>query len=155
MSKKDLTHIQLEAFWPYHVVVLADQISRHTHNAAKTEAGLNLSQWRVLAAVVDRPGRTAAEVAKITPMDKTIVSRAVSSLIEIGLIQKTSTLEDKRRHALTATPSGLKIYKKIATHLNKTMDGLFPESAESQTLINDLKTFSAKMNQMLELNAKS
>ena len=151
MSKKDLSHIELETFWPYHVIVLADQISRHTHHAAKTKAGLNLSQWRVLAAVVDKPGRTAAEVAKITPMDKTIVSRAVSSLIELGVIQKASRAEDKRRHALTATASGLEIYEKIATYLNQTMVSLFPEYAQQEALIEDLKGFSAKMSKMLEI----
>jgi len=80
MIKKGNTHIELDHFWPYQVVVLADQISRYTVSIVKAEAGLNSSQWRVLAAVADKPGRTAAEVTTVTPMDKTIVSRAVNSL---------------------------------------------------------------------------
>lgn len=109
--------IELENFWAYQAVVLADTISRHTLAVAKSEAGLNLSQWRVLAAIAEKPGRMAAEVVAITPMDKTIVSRAVASLIEMGLVKKVADKQDKRRSSLTVTAKGRKIYKKIATRL--------------------------------------
>jgi len=51
MDEKSTAHIELENFWPYQVVVLADQISRHTLSVVREQSGLNLSQWRVLAAV--------------------------------------------------------------------------------------------------------
>lgn len=113
--------IQLESFWPYQAVVLADKISRFTLATAKAEAGLNLSQWRVLAAVSEKSGRTAAQVAAITPMDKTIISRAVSSLIDSGLIVKTPDGQDKRRFSLTATSAGQKIYIAIAQKLSAAL----------------------------------
>ena len=43
--------IHLDDFWAYQVVVLADQVSRYTMDVVRTEADLNQSQWRVLAAV--------------------------------------------------------------------------------------------------------
>ncbi len=148
MSKNTTSHIELDTFWPYHVIVLADQISRHTASVAKAEAGLNLSQWRVLAAVADRPGRTAAQVAMMTPMDKTIVSRAVSSLIEMGVIKKSAYKDDKRRSSLHVTPKGNQIYLKIAKPLNKAVDQSIFKSIEQQRFIAELKNFNSKLNQV-------
>jgi len=145
MIKKGNTHIELDHFWPYQVVVLADQISRYTVSIVKAEAGLNSSQWRVLAAVADKPGRTAAEVTTVTPMDKTIVSRAVNSLIETGLIKKTPTKTDKRRLSLRTTTSGQKIYTKIATHLNETMVESIKGGTTPESFIKTVKEFSRKM----------
>jgi len=144
MAKKNISGIKLDHFWPYQVVVLADQISRFTAGIVRAEAGLNSSQWRVLAAVADNPGRSAAEVTAVTPMDKTIVSRAVNSLIEAGLIQKSPT-HDKRRQSLSTTPTGFDIYTKIAAHLNETMIESLNGGTSSDQFIVILKEFSAKM----------
>jgi len=106
MDSSASSPIRLDDFWAYQVVVLADQVSRHTMEVVRTEANLNQSQWRVLAAVADKPGRSSAEVTAVTPMDKTIVSRAVASLIKSGLINRTPSQEDKRISALEMTPLG-------------------------------------------------
>lgn len=145
MRKHDPSHIELDKFWPYHAVVLADQISRYTHSIVKTEAGMNISQWRVLAAIADKPGRTAAEVTTITPMDKTIVSRAVNSLIESGLIQKSPDKNDKRRLSLHATQDGSEVYKKIARKLNDGMGSARLAQNEAQDFVEIVKKLSSKM----------
>lgn len=145
MRKKDLTHIDLDNFWAYHAVVLADQISRYTLSVVKAEADLNISQWRVLAAVADKPGRTAAEVTHITPMDKTIVSRAVSSLIEANLIKKEPSKTDKRRQSLQTTLTGQNIYEKIALRLNHTMITTLLTEDEHKDIIRMVKNISSKM----------
>ncbi|WP_051279734.1 MarR family winged helix-turn-helix transcriptional regulator [Hellea balneolensis] len=145
MNKEQMPLITLDDFWPYQAVVLADQISRHTLSVVKAEAGLNLSQWRVLAAVAEQPGRTAADVTAITPMDKTIVSRAVSSLIEEGLISKISDVNDKRRSSLSTTQSGQDIYTRVAARLNATLMGDTPRDASPQEFTLMLKAYSEKL----------
>ena len=142
---KPKPHIALDDFWPYQAVVLADHISRYTLSLVRAEANLNLSQWRVLAAVAEKPGRTAAEVTAITPMDKTIVRRAVSSLISLMLITKVSDNADKRRSSLSATPAGDAAYKKVASHLNAAlMENISPELSPKD-FTDMLKTYSQKM----------
>ena len=144
MSKKTPL-ITLDDFWPYQAVVLADQISRYTMSVVRVEADLNLSQWRVLAAVAEKSGRSAAEVTALTPMDKTIVSRAVSSLISLGLISKIPDASDKRRSSLSTTDSGRAIYEKVAARLNASLlktDGT-PSPKEFTQM---LKSFSQKMD---------
>ena len=148
MENNAPSDIKLEDFWPYHAAVLADLVTRHTHSIVKTQADLNISQWRVLAAVADKPGRSAADVTHVTPMDKTIVSRAVSSLIEAGLIKKTRTETDKRRLSLEMTPAGQTAYEKIAARLNDTLRPALIDANQNAQFIDTIKKFSAKMKQI-------
>jgi len=148
MSKKPNAHIILDEFWPYQAVVLADQISRYTLSVVRAEADLNLSQWRVLAAVAEEPGRTAAEVTAITPMDKTIVSRAVSSLIALGLVTKISDATDKRRSSLSTTKTGQNIYVKVARRLSADFVNKADGAPSSEDFTLMLKAFSERLNNL-------
>lgn len=140
--------IKLSSFWPYQVSVLADQISRHTIEVAKEEAGLNLSQWRVLAAVADTPGRTSASVVSVTPMDKGIVSRAVHTLIDLGLIEKTVDPADKRRYFLSLTAAGTRHYSNIAARLNQALVMSFDDSGSQAGFVNTLENYIRHMQQL-------
>lgn len=113
----DTPPLLLKDYWPYQAAVLGDLVGRHTAQIARRKADLNLSQWRVLAAVGEAPGRTAREVVDVTPMDKGIVSRAVSTLIERGLMARTAKTKDRRQAALTLTADGERSYRLVAAEL--------------------------------------
>jgi len=121
MDKLPPSPIRLDDFWVYQVVVLADKVSRYTLDIVRSEAGLNQSQWRVLAAIADKPGRTSADVTAVTPLDKTLVSRGVASLLEAGLIRRTPSPDDKRRAALDMTELGKDRYTLIAARIAETL----------------------------------
>lgn len=146
MDETTPTRIGLDNFWAYQVVVLADQVSRYTLEIVRAEADLNQSQWRVLAAVADKPGRSAAEVTAVTPMDKTIVSRAVASLIKDGLIKRTPNKEDKRIGALEMTEIGAARYARISEKLAETLNAVTIDGHTTQDFNADLKHFSGYMS---------
>ena len=104
--------LQLENYWPYWITVLADRISRRTSQIVKPH-GLNLSQWRVLAAIAEVPGRSSAEVVQVTPMDKGIVSRATKALLDRGLLRRKASQTDGRLSHLFLTPDGQRLYQDI------------------------------------------
>ena len=131
----------LAEFWPYKAVFLADQISKFTRRVASETANLNLSQWRVLAAIAEQPGRTAAHVTRVTPMDKTIVSRAVQSLITLELIKTSPDNNDKRRISLHATQKGDDIYKDIASKLSVALTPNIKQDENAQQLLGLLNDF--------------
>lgn len=122
-SQRDV--IQLSSFLPYQITVLADRIARRIAKAADAHGGLNLSQWRVLAAIAESPGRTAQEVVTVTPMDKAIVSRAVSALLEQGLLVRRASQLDGRLGHLFLTPLGEKRYGAIASDVRRIERDLF------------------------------
>ncbi|MEM9493633.1 MAG: MarR family winged helix-turn-helix transcriptional regulator [Myxococcota bacterium] len=116
-SQDPPTPISLGSFLPYQVTLLANQIARYTTSVAKRHGGLNLSHWRVLAAIADRPGRSANQVVAVTPMDKGIVSRAVRSLIDQRLVARKASQEDGRVGHLHLTAKGRRRYDAIAAEV--------------------------------------
>jgi len=141
MDKTSSTRIGLDNFWAYQVVVLADQVSRYTLDVVRTEANLNQSQWRVLAAVADKPGRSAADVTAVTPMDKTIVSRAVASLIKLDMIKRTPSRDDKRIGALDMTALGAERYNLISLKLAETLNASVLNGASTAEFNDAVKHF--------------
>lgn len=117
MAKQPDAALQLSQYWPYKAAVLGDLVGRHTSQVLKRHGSLNLSQWRVLAAVGEAPGRSANEVVAITPMDKGIVSRAVKTLIAQGLLARVVDGQDRRRASLRLTNQGAALYNVIAADL--------------------------------------
>ena len=111
--KRDPEAISLDTFLLYKVSLLADLIARRTSAIAKQQS-LNISHWRVLAAIADSPGRTANQVVAITPMDKGIVSRAVKGLIESGYVTRKASDADGRIAHLFLTDTGAKAYRAMA-----------------------------------------
>jgi DNA-binding MarR family transcriptional regulator len=140
--------IRLDDFWAYQVVVLADRVSRHTLEIVRSEANLNQSQWRVLAAIADQPGRSAAEVTAVTPMDKTIVSRAVASLLKLDLIRRTQNAADKRTAALEMTALGAKRYALISAKLAGTLNAMAIDGKSTEAFNADVKHFSRYMAEL-------
>lgn len=142
--------IRLDDFWGYQIAVLADRVSRYTLDIVKSEAGLNQSQWRVLAAIADEPGRTSADVTAVTPMDKTLVSRAVATLLRSGLIKRTPNLNDKRSAALEMTALGTERYALISAKLSETLNASVIDGQSTEAFNDAVKHFTAYMTQLTE-----
>ena len=136
---------KLETYWPYQAVVLADLVSRHTNLILKSNGSLNLSQWRVLAAIANQQGCTSAQVVAITPMDKGIVSRATSTLVKNGLVSKKEDPSDRRQSQLFLTKDGRLEYNSINSALRKAIKQVkTPETFNE----NMLKQIAGMLNMM-------
>lgn len=77
---------------------------------------LTLTDWRVLALLVSRPGISATELSDILAVDKMSITRAVQRLLERKRIRATANPHDRRRLALAVTQKGGKIYDKVAPY---------------------------------------
>ena len=138
--------LKLADFWPYQVTVLADRIARRTTKIVK-QHDLNLSQWRVLAAIADKPGRSAIEVVTVTPMDKGIVSRATRALLDRGLIRRQASQIDGRISHLYLTETGNALYAaltpKVADVIALAATGL--PTAHQERLSQDLRALMSAL----------
>ena len=105
--------LSLSEFLPYRLSVLSNTISRAIADRYAAEFGLNLGQWRVLAVVGESPNLTATEITERTVMNKVAVGRAVSGLIDMGLLHREAVQDDGRRSRLKLTTRGLDVYKRI------------------------------------------
>lgn len=104
----------------YKITVIADLIARRVSHIVTSVGGLNLSQWRVLAAIGDQDGRTASQVVDMTPMDKGIVSRAVASLVTQGYLIRRASDQDGRVSHLYMTAGGRKTFTTILAEIERT-----------------------------------
>ena len=131
--KPEFGPLSLGGFLPYQITFLAHQIARRTATIAKDkDDDLNLSHWRVLAAVAEKQGRTANEVVSVTPMDKGIVSRAVKSLIDKRLIERKASNEDGRIGRLFLTEQGAAVYSAIAQDVSNVERQMMAMLSESE-----------------------
>jgi DNA-binding MarR family transcriptional regulator len=138
--------IQLDSYWPYQITVLADRVSRRTSRIVKAQAGLNLSQWRVLAAIAETPGRTSAEVVTVTPMDKGLVSRATKTLLEMGLLLREASQDDGRVSYLYLTERGYALYQTLIPDVSGVL-----ERAAATLSDNQQTDLSKQLGQLLKV----
>jgi DNA-binding MarR family transcriptional regulator len=75
--------------------------------------GISIPEWRVMAVLAMQPELSAAQVAERTAMDKVAVSRAVSSLLDKGRIERSVSPGDRRRSILKLSAEGVNIYREV------------------------------------------
>jgi len=75
---------------------------------------MNLTDWRMMVTVADRPGISAQELSDYSGLDKMSVSRAVRSLEDQGRLVREGSETDRRMRHLYLTDAGWKVYDEIA-----------------------------------------
>lgn len=103
----------LEAFLPYRLVMLADQVSQSLARLYGRRHGITNPEWRTLAALGQFGTMTATGVGRHSRMHKTKVSRAVAELERKGLIARTPSADDLRVADLALTPKGRELYDEL------------------------------------------
>ena len=75
---------------------------------------LNLTDWRVLLTLADKPDITAQGLADYTGLDKMSVSRVVRKLEAQGRLVRENSESDRRSFHLDLTDAGWAVYEEIA-----------------------------------------
>ena len=88
-------------------------VSRKIADMYEREFDISIWQWRILAVLGESEGLTSTQVAARTLMDKPAVSRAAASLVERGLITRTSDTSDRRKAELRLSADGRKVYDAV------------------------------------------
>lgn len=104
----------LETFLPYRLSLLSNTVSQGVSNAYRKPYGLTVIEWRVIAVLGRFPGLTASEIMQRTVMDKVAVSRAVRSLQDRGLLERSPHTQDRRRLPLKLSPDkGIELFRQV------------------------------------------
>lgn len=113
LASSPRVELDLNQFLPYQLNRLADRISQALEKLYAESYQLNIAQWRVLAWLSHCDDLTAKKVCAYTNMDKARVSRAIQSLEERGLINRTPSQHDQRLHDLKLTEAGQELLNKL------------------------------------------
>jgi DNA-binding MarR family transcriptional regulator len=109
------TVLELEAFAPYRLAVVADTVSRALSAVYTKEFGLSVPEWRVLANLGRFGPLNAGELAERSSMDKPKVTRALQRLEARGLTQRAVVSADRRQVRLSLTRRGRLQFRQIAS----------------------------------------
>ncbi len=114
----DMNKLILDAFLPYRLNVLANLTSTALAQVYSRQFGISIPEWRVLVTLGQNPdgeGKpvTQKAVCAHTHLDKTKMSRAVTSLEGRKLLLREVNGSDRREAFLSLTPSGFGLLAEI------------------------------------------
>ena len=105
--------LNLQEFLPYRLSIVSNRISASFARLYSKKFNLSVPEWRVMAVLGQQPGVCADEVCSVTEMDKVPVSRAVTRLLDKGLINREFSGHDRRRSVLSLSAAGYGMYAQI------------------------------------------
>lgn len=126
------TAMNLEEFFPYRLAVLAEAVSRATSLVYTERFDLGRDEWRILAALANRPSTKTSELIHLTTMDKMQVSRALARMVDNGLVERRVDLKDRRGHELRLLPAGRSLYTRIVPKVQERADHLLAGLNDSE-----------------------
>lgn len=68
--------------------------------------GIGVQEWRVLAALAASGGQRLSDIAALTSIDISTLSRLISRMVRAGLLSRGRAEEDRREIAVSLTPKG-------------------------------------------------
>lgn len=98
-------HLDLDNYLPYLInrvgFALVDRFS-----AELAPHGLSIDMWRVLAALSSNGGQRQVDLAGMTSIDASTMSRLVSRLVRIGLVTRMRSEKSSREVVVALSPTG-------------------------------------------------
>ena len=99
-----------------HIFYLFTQIfgRRNRQLAARLKPlAVTVPQWRILAVLHERAGSTMNELADLTTVDRTTLTRALDRMVRESLVTRRSNAHDGRSVRLYLTPSGEAAFHRV------------------------------------------
>lgn len=104
---------KLDDFIPYQLSTASNAVSDLIAQEYKSRFGLKIPEWRVMAVLGDHGASTQRYLVESTLMDKVTVNRAVKTLADRKLIDRTPNDADGRSHHLQLSATGVDLYQQI------------------------------------------
>ena len=117
---------------PFRLNRLAAEVSRALARVYGERFGIDIPEWRVIATLGDRGQARARDIAVSTRMHKSMVSRAVARLTELGWVARASNARDRREAPLSLTPAGREVYGRLVPAVLDYQDRLLEDLTEAE-----------------------
>jgi DNA-binding MarR family transcriptional regulator len=109
-----VTTLKLDRFLPYRLSVTSNSVSAAVATSYQALFGLRIAEWRLIAVIAEQRAMTQQALGAKTRMDKVMVSRAATALVDRGLLARQPNPEDQRSHLLALTAAGQALYDNVA-----------------------------------------
>lgn len=129
----------------------ANKLSKGASRRLKKALGIGLMEWRVVCNLGAEPGLSAARMAEISGVDKSVVSRAVGELERQGLIMPVAG-PPGRQTALRLTDAGQELHDRGVLRADerelRLLEGF--SDAERDQLVGFLKRLTGNLERLEE-----
>ena len=114
----------LDAFLPYRMTRVAEEVSRRFARAYKDRYGMTRPEWRAIAVIGTLGEVTASDIRDHSTMHKTMVSRALAGLEARRWIARAPHPEDGRQEILRLTKPGEAAWRELNAMAEAWQEGL-------------------------------
>jgi len=97
-------HLDLAEFLPYLLNRVGSALVARFSESALAGTHLSIAPWRVLAALSNNGPLRQIDIAEITSMDVSTMSRLVTRLVQMGLVSRTRSSTSNREVVVELTP---------------------------------------------------
>jgi DNA-binding MarR family transcriptional regulator len=117
-------------------------------NARLRPYGLDYPRWRVLAVLQEHPGATMGQLADLTSVDRTTLTRTLGLMEEARLVARQERESDRRSLVISLTPKGRRMFARILpltlAETDRALTGF--SSAETAALRDRLKRIADNLS---------
>jgi len=100
---------KLGSYLTYKLDLLKSELVRQVNEEYRSELGLTIRDFRIVRKVNESPGIQLSQLQAETFIEKTVLSKMVSNLVELGLMTRTISRRDARAYELHLTEAGQRI----------------------------------------------
>lgn len=147
------TAADFTSYVTFRLDLLKTEMNRRANLLYRREIGLDVRALRVLRAICDVPGRTSSEVRELTLIEKTLLSKVVTDLIDKKLVRRTIHPEDARHYQLWPTPNGMRT-RAASDKIGHAMEQQMLLSALSAAELGELHRILGKLANGLRSSAR-
>jgi DNA-binding MarR family transcriptional regulator len=137
----------LEEFIPYLVFRISRRLNARLRERMRQE-GVTIHRWRVLAVLSAKGHCSASELAAMTVMEQSVISRVADQMVRDGLVRRSARAADRRVSELRLSARGKAlvdrlwpVYERHGTRAIETLT-----QAERRTLVRLLQKVLAGMD---------
>jgi DNA-binding MarR family transcriptional regulator len=118
LRKVAMKKLNLFKFVPFRLNRLAAEISMALSSEYRDRYGIEIPEWRIIATLGFRDAPCSAQyIVQSTKTHKSTISRAVTSLLERGLVERVASPLDRREYALQLSREGKNLYQGLIPRL--------------------------------------
>ena len=109
--------LDLGAFLPYRLSVLAQRLSQEIEERHRRAHKLAMKDWKVMQIMAVHGELLPADIRRMGTQNKAQISRALKCLLDRGLVEKRATPDDSRTFGVSLTDAGWEVYKAMVPRM--------------------------------------
>lgn len=106
-------HLELDNYLPYLINRVGFELVESFTRDGLKQHGLTIDMWRALAALSNNGGQRQVDLASMTSIDVSTLSRLVSRMVRMGLVTRSRSERSNREVLVALSPKGRALAQRL------------------------------------------